>query len=236
MVMYRTAALLIAVLVVYAVPAAAAEKSDPYYERALREQATASLAQLFEWYARSAELGNTAAQYNVAMMYANGEGVNVDYQQAAYWFGKAAAQEFPPALYRLGEMYYFGRGGLAGNLQRAVGLFQAASERGDADAQVNLAVLYGTGEGVTLDTGLARHWLDQARRGGQELALDYLNELNSAPGGAFTAAQRQAFWDQQRLFWIDGAADYGVREAQEARKEMGGQGPRADAERSVGYD
>lgn len=234
--MYRAAVLLIAVLVIYEVPAASAEKSDPYYERALGEQATASLAQIFEWYARSAELGNAAAQYNVAMMYANGETVNVDYQQAAYWFGKAAAQEFPPALYRLGEMHYFGRGGLTRNLQRALGLFQAAAQRGDSDAQVNLAVLYGTGEGVTLDTGLARHWLGQARRVGHELALDYLHKLNSAPGGAFTAAQRQVFWDQQRLFWIEGAADYGVREAQEARRAMGGSGPRADGERSAGQD
>ena len=46
------------------------------------------------------------------MMYANGEAVNVDYQQSVYWFRKSADQRFAPAQLRLGELHYFGMGGL----------------------------------------------------------------------------------------------------------------------------
>ncbi len=35
---------------------------------------------------RSAEQGAAEAQYNLAIMYTNGQGVNQDYQQAANWY------------------------------------------------------------------------------------------------------------------------------------------------------
>ena len=193
-----------------------ADPPDPWFERALQEQRTASLDRLFDLYARSAEQGNPVAQYNIAMMYANGEAVNVDYQQAAYWFGKAASQALPAAQYRLGEMYLFGRGGLIKNINKAIELFEKASENGDADAQVNLAMMLATGDGVALDTARARYWLAQAIDGGHAAAADYLRLLQGAPSGRFTERQRMAFWDQQRTFWIDEAAKYGVREAEEA--------------------
>ena len=196
--------------------AAAAERPDSHYQRALQVQHTASLAELFTLYARSAEGGYAPAQYNVAMMYANGESVNVDYQQAAYWFGRSAAQGFAPAQYRLGEMYYFGRGGLIKDLKKALQLFESASDQGDPDAQVNLAVLLGSGEGVALDTGRALELLAQARQAGHELAAPYRGLLAAAPDTGFTPEQQAAYWDRQRLFWIEEAATYGVREAEEA--------------------
>jgi TPR repeat protein len=204
------------VLAIGAAPhAAAAGKTDPWFEQALQEQRTASLDRLFGLYARSAEQGNAVAQYNVAMMYANGEAVNVDYQQAAYWFGKSAQQALPAAQYRLGEMYYFGRGGLERNLKKAFDLFEKASENGDTDAQVNLAMMLAAADGVPLDTGRALHWLSRAVDGGHAAAPEYYQLLRTSPGGRVTEAQRSAYWDQQRTFWIEEAAEYGVREAEE---------------------
>ena len=194
---------------------AAGGEADPY-ERALQVQDSASLEELFSLYARSAEMGNAIAQYNVAMMYCNGEAVNVDYQQAAYWFGQSAAQEFAPAQYRLGEMHYFGRGGLERNLAMALSLFTTASDNGDPDAQMNLAMLLGSGEGVPLDTERALEWMSRARRSGHEAAREYRRILEASPDGRFSAEERRVYWDQQRLFWIEEAAEYGVREAEEA--------------------
>ncbi len=191
-------------------------QADPWFEQALREQRTASLDRLFGLYARSAEQGNAVAQYNVAMMYANGEAVNVDYQQAAYWFGKSASQGLPAAQYRLGEMYYFGRGGLESDINKALNLFEKASLNGDADAQVNVAMMLATGDGVALDTARALHWLVLAIEGGHAAAPDLYRLLRDAPTGRFTEQQRVDYWDQQRIFWIDEAAAYGVREAEEA--------------------
>jgi TPR repeat protein len=178
-----------------------------YYKSAIKLPGSANLEEVFDLYARSAELGNAIAQYNLAMMYSNGESVYVDYQQAVYWFKKSAEQEFAPAQYRLGEMYYFEKGGLSRNLVKAVELFNEAAEQHDPDALMNLAMLAGTGEGVPHDTEKAFFWIREALQNGNESALDYQKMLMASVDGRFTA-------DQQKRFWIEKAAELGIREAQ----------------------
>ena len=164
---------------------------------------------MFNLYARSAELGHTVAQYNLAMMYSNGESVYVDYQQAVYWFRKSASHNFPPAQYRLGEMYYFEKGGLPRDLDKAVALFTLASDLNDPDAQLNLAMLNATGEGLPLDTEKALFWMTQAYKGGNDTALEYKFMLLDSQDQRFTT-------DQQKRFWIEKAAELGIKEAQQA--------------------
>ena len=41
------------------------------------------------WWQKSAEQGNSMAQYNLGMCYANGDGVEQSNEKAAYWFRKA---------------------------------------------------------------------------------------------------------------------------------------------------
>ena len=48
------------------------------------------------------EGGDAQCQFMVGMMYYNGKGVDVDYKQARTWFEKAAAQDDPIAVRRLG--------------------------------------------------------------------------------------------------------------------------------------
>jgi len=183
------------------------EKADAYYENAIRLHGAENLEKVFELYARSAELGNAFAQYNIAMMYSNGESVYVDYQQAVYWFNKSSDQGFPPAQYRLGEMYYFEKGGLPRDLDRATALFRKAADQDDPDAQMNLAMLYGTGESLAADSRQALFWLERARQGGHASAFEYKKMIAASPDGLFTA-------DQQRRYWLEKAAELGIREAQ----------------------
>ena len=44
------------------------------------------------WYRKAAEQGDAAAQFNLGVMYANGEGVPEDYVKAYAWMNLAAAQ------------------------------------------------------------------------------------------------------------------------------------------------
>ena len=44
------------------------------------------------WFAKSAEQENAMAQYNLGVMYKNGQGVKQDYEKAVYWYKKAAEQ------------------------------------------------------------------------------------------------------------------------------------------------
>ena len=42
--------------------------------------------------AKAANRGDSIAQYNLAYMYENGEGIEKDIDQAIYWYKKAAEQ------------------------------------------------------------------------------------------------------------------------------------------------
>ena len=178
-----------------------------YYQNAIQLHGAEMLEEVFEQYARSAELGHAIAQYNLAMMYSNGESVYVDYQQAVYWFKKSADQKFAPAQFRLGEMYYFEKGGLQRDLDKAIALFTKAAIQNDPDAQMNLALLYGTGEGLPLDTGKALFLIKRAGEAGNESAHEYYNMLAASTDGRFTK-------DQQTRYWIEKAVDLGIREPQ----------------------
>ena len=57
-----------------------------------------------------AERGNTVAQFNVGLMYYEGQGVGQDYARAAEWFQRAADQGYAKAQYDLGAMYGVGKG------------------------------------------------------------------------------------------------------------------------------
>ncbi|MCA6073214.1 MAG: sel1 repeat family protein, partial [Endomicrobium sp.] len=44
------------------------------------------------WFQKSADQGNVNAQYNLGVMYANGEGVQQNYKEAVNWYQKSADQ------------------------------------------------------------------------------------------------------------------------------------------------
>ena len=62
------------------------------------------------WYRKAAEQGYANAQYNLGVMYDNGEGVPQDYQEAMSWYRKAAEQGNASAQYNLGVSYANGQG------------------------------------------------------------------------------------------------------------------------------
>ena len=204
------------VLLLAASDAVASREADRLYEEAVRRHSESTPTERFTLYARSAEEGHAVAQYNVAMMYANGEAVNVDYQQAVYWFRKSADQRFAPAQLRLGELYYFGMGGLPSDRRHSARLFEAAAAQGDPDACLDLAIMLGSGDVLALDPARARSMLDCAANGGNDSAVDYREILDAAPDGRFETAVQEDFWRQQKQFWVDMAARYGVRDAEEA--------------------
>jgi len=57
-----------------------------------------------------ADQGVAAAQFNLGLLYYDGQGVPLDFSQAAEWFTKAAEQDYAKAQYDLGAMYGVGKG------------------------------------------------------------------------------------------------------------------------------
>jgi uncharacterized protein len=63
-----------------------------------------------KWYTRAAEQGDSDAQYNLAIMYDEGEGVAQSDRDAIKWYTKAAEQENPLAQFNLAVCYATGQG------------------------------------------------------------------------------------------------------------------------------
>jgi len=61
-------------------------------------------------YQKAAELGDKLAQYNLALMYDGGEGVEVNHAKAVYWYKKSADSGLPEAQINLALCYYWGTG------------------------------------------------------------------------------------------------------------------------------
>ena len=62
----------------------------------------------FREFSRAAEAGLDLAQYNLAILYFTGQGVEQDYAQASHWLGKASAggDTQAPRYLRIVEQFY----------------------------------------------------------------------------------------------------------------------------------
>jgi hypothetical protein len=116
-----------------------------------------------------AEEGDPMAQYELGIMYQNGEGVPQNYSKAVKWFRKAAEQGDSSAQYRLGLKYNVGHG-VPQDYSEAVKWFRKSAEKGDAAAQLSLARIYDKGHGVQQNDILAFMWSNLAVGGGLERA------------------------------------------------------------------
>ena len=114
-----------------------------------------------------AESGDAIAQYNLGVMYDNGEGVLQDDKEAVKWYRKAAEQGLAQAQFNLGLMYrncY----GLLQDYKEAVKWYRKAAQQGDSDAQFNLGNMYANGYGVLQDDKRAHMWWNISRSNGEK--------------------------------------------------------------------
>ena len=109
----------------------------------------------------AAQAGDPTAEYEVAIRFAEGRGVPLNYESAIRWFERAANRKLAPAQYRLGSLYEKGHG-TRKNLDQARRLYQAAAEQGNGKAMHNLAVLYAEGIDGKPDLKVAADWFRQA--------------------------------------------------------------------------
>ncbi|MCB1986450.1 MAG: sel1 repeat family protein [Burkholderiales bacterium] len=92
------------------------------------------------WFYRSAEQGYADAQFNLGLMYANGEGVEQDMQEAVELFKKAAEQGHVDAQNNLGALYFMGEG-VERDEDKAIAWFEKAAAQGNEEAKANLEAI-----------------------------------------------------------------------------------------------
>ncbi len=112
-------------------------------------------------FCNAAEQGDMRAQYNLGIMYDNGEGVQQNYAAAFDWYKTAAERGYTDAQYNLAKMYSYGQG-VGRDYVQAVYWYRTAAEQGDVEALYNLGVMYNCGEGVVQDLPFAHMWFSLA--------------------------------------------------------------------------
>ena len=132
---------------------------------ALAQETLSELEQL----RKSAEAGQSAAQFELGNRYLYGNGVVADDFEAARLFRQAADQGDNNAQYNLGVLYMSGRGVIT-DLPQAIEWFLKAANQGDAPAQFTMATLYANGRGVEQDPIQAHMWFTLAASGGHRAA------------------------------------------------------------------
>ena len=123
-----------------------------------------------------AEHGNIEAQFNMGVMYADGEGVPENDSEAVKWYRKAADQGYARAQFNLGVMYANGEG-VPENDSEAVKWYRKAAEQGIARAQSKLGFMYGTGKGVPENSIRAYVWFSMAKTQGDTGAASNIDIL-----------------------------------------------------------
>ncbi len=172
----------------------------------LPAQQNAPTPESFEALKRKAETGDGTAQFNVALRYANGQGVVKDDAEAVKWYRKAAEQNDARAQTYLGSCYEFGRG-VAKDVAEAVKWYRRAAEQNDSRAQFNLGVCYENGRGVAKNEAEAVTWYRKAAEQNEADAQYNLGIFYRTGRGVAKDEIEAAKWDRK-------AAEQGVAQAQ----------------------
>ncbi len=123
-----------------------------------------------------AEKGDAEAQLQLAMRYAEGDGVIQNDTKAAHWFALAAQQGLPEAQYRYGLALLKGRG-VVQDYRAAFNWIEKPAKRGYAKAQYSLGELYRYGTGTATDKARAYLWFNLAAAQGIEAAAKARDSL-----------------------------------------------------------
>jgi uncharacterized protein len=170
------------------------------YETALRE------------FADLAESGDPRAQYNLAVMYLKGRGVEknlaraFDLQQRAAKGGLAAAQ------HGLAIMYYRGEGAER-DYKKAAEWFRRAADRGFPTSQLNLGVMYFSGQGVKRNDAEVVKWITMAAAKGLPEALFRLGRMYEE-GAIFPQNTQDA------IYWYGKSSERGHADGENQVKRL----------------
>jgi TPR repeat protein len=115
-----------------------------------------------------AEKGDVTAQFLLGYMYAEGQGVAQNYQEAINWYAKAAAQGHVESQVTLGTMYSEGQV-VPRDRQQAIKWYSMTAQQGNADVQILLAMVYADGEGGRDDHVEAYKWFLLAESNGKDI-------------------------------------------------------------------
>lgn len=99
------------------------------------------------FYILAKDNNDTKAQYNTALMFLKGQGVNKSRKDALYWYTKAANQNHAPSQYTLGYLYQKDAKASPILIKQAKYWYERAMKNNFREAYTNMAFLYYNGYG-----------------------------------------------------------------------------------------
>ncbi|PNK59810.1 tetratricopeptide repeat protein [Psychrobacter sp. FDAARGOS_221] len=129
------------------------------------------LDKAFYWYQKAADAGSMKGQYNVGIVYLNGNrdavaNINPEerYKIAFEFLTKSANQNYAPAQNALGNMYKNGMG-VEQNESEAIEWWRKAAYQNDVNAQLSLELLAFRNKGVADSQKLIQAYREEAEAG-----------------------------------------------------------------------
>jgi len=157
------------------------------------------------WHA-AADAGLMYAQFNLGILYSNGNAVPQDDEKAAKWYRKAAEQGMKAAQRDFGNLLHDGRGVEQSDME-AASWHRKAADQGDKYSQSYLGVMYREGRGVAQSDKDAAYWFKMAAEQGCCAAQSNLGRM-------FSEGQGVKQSDVEALRWHRMAAEQGNADAQ----------------------
>lgn len=162
---------------------------------------------LFKQAAQGGASDAADADYQVGLLYQNGQGMAAPNNAAALdWFEKAAAAGSADAEDALGEIYVNGQG-VAIDYGLALGWFQKAAAGGSSEAEYHIGRRYLNGQGVAQNYATALNWF-------QKGAADGCADAQNAIGLLYLNGQGVKEDDAQAMTWFKKAAANGSADAE----------------------
>ena len=158
-------------------PTAWADTPAQQFQQGLEATMRGDYQTAFKLWLPMAEQGYAGAQFNLGVMYENGDGIKQDDFEAVKWYRKAAEQGYANAQSNLGAAYSAGRVVRQDDVE-AVKWFKKAAENGSENGQFKLGLSYLIGRGIQKDRTLAKEWFGKACDNGYQIGCEYYGKLN----------------------------------------------------------
>lgn len=130
-----------------------------------------------KWFRLAADQGLLSAQHNLGILLLQEKDST---QEGLALLEKAAAKDYLPSQYRLGQLYFSGDFGLTRDYPKAFAWLLKAGQAGDAAAQNYLGIMYRSGFGVEQNPAEAFKWFQSAATGGNPAAQGNLGHFYAA--------------------------------------------------------
>lgn len=152
----------------------------------------------YDFWIKPAQDGDADAQYNIALLYMNGLGVEKNERLALMWFTYAGEQGMADAQYNAGVMFYGGKG-VYPDHKSAIEWWTLAANQGHANAQNNLAIMHAFAYGTKQDTALALQlWTAAAQQGHPDAIDSLINAYTGKIAGFNKDENRAKYWQDKQ--------------------------------------